>query len=99
MHIASAKPVAVTAEDVPADVVERERAIFEAQVAESGKPEQVRAKIVDGKLKKFFQEIVLMDQAFVKDDKKTIADLVKETSGKVGENVMVRRFVRFELGA
>ena len=99
MHIASAKPVAVTAEDVPADVVERERAIFEAQVAESGKPEQVRAKIVDGKLKKFFQEIVLMDQAFVKDDKKTIADLVKETSGKVGENVVVRRFVRFELGA
>lgn len=99
MHIASAKPVAVTAEDVPTDVVERERAIFEAQVAESGKPEQVRAKIVDGKLKKFFQEIVLMDQAFVKDDKKTIADLVKETSGKVGENVMVRRFVRFELGA
>ena len=98
MHIASAKPVAVTAEDVPAEVVERERAIFEAQVAESGKPEQVRAKIVDGKLKKFFQEIVLMDQAFVKDDKKTIADLVKETSGKVGENVMVRRFVRFELG-
>jgi len=99
MHIASAKPIAVVAEDVPADVVERERAIFEAQVAESGKPEQVRAKIVDGKLKKFFQEIVLMDQAFVKDDKKTIADLVKETSGKVGENVMVRRFVRFELGA
>ena len=99
MHIASAKPVAVTAEDVPAEVIERERAIFEAQVAESGKPEQVRAKIVDGKLKKFFQEIVLMDQAFVKDDKKTIADLVKETSGKVGENVMVRRFVRFELGA
>jgi elongation factor Ts len=98
MHIASARPIAVTPEDVPADVLERERAIYEAQVAESGKPEQVRPKIVDGKMKKFFQETVLMNQAFVKDDKKTITDLVKETSGKVGENVVVRRFVRYELG-
>lgn len=99
MHIASARPLAVRADDLPADVKERERGIFEAQVAESGKPEQVRAKIVDGKMKKFFQESVLMEQAFVKDDKKTIDDLVKETSGKVGENVVVRRFVRYELGA
>jgi elongation factor Ts len=99
MHIASANPVAVNAEDVPADVVERERAIFDAQVAESGKPEQVRPKIVEGKLKKYFKEIVLMDQPFVKDDKKTIADVVGEVSAKLGENLVVRRFVRFELGA
>lgn len=98
LHIASAKPIAVTAEGVPAALVERERAIFEAQVAESGKPEQVRAKIVDGKLKKFYQERVLLEQAFVKDDKKTIGDLVKDVSGKVGENVVIRRFVRYELG-
>ncbi len=98
LHIASAKPLAVTADEVPADVVERERAIFEAQVAESGKPEQVRAKIVEGKLRKYFEEHVLMQQAFVKDDAKTIEDLVKEVSGKVGENVVVRRFVRYELG-
>ncbi|UCF40521.1 MAG: translation elongation factor Ts [Gemmatimonadota bacterium] len=98
LHIASAKPVAVNEEEVPADVIERERTIFEAQVAESGKPEQVRGKIVDGKMKKFFQEIVLLDQAFVKDDKKSIRDLVKEVSGKLGENVVVRRFVRYELG-
>ena len=99
MHIASASPVAVTAEEVPADLVDRERAIFDVQVAESGKPEQVRPKIVEGKLKKYFKEVVLMEQSYVKDDKKTIADVVKEVSGKLGENVVVRRFVRYELGA
>ncbi len=99
LHIASAKPLAVSVEEMPKDVVEREKAIFEAQVADSGKPEQVRAKIVEGKLKKFYQEQVLLEQAFVKDDSKTIADLVKAVSGKLGENVVVRRFARFELGA
>jgi elongation factor Ts len=98
MHIASAKPLAVSSEDLPADVVARERAIFEAQVAESGKPEQVRPKIIEGKLKKFYQENALLEQPFVKDDKKTIGDLVKEVSAKVGENIVVRRFVRYELG-
>ncbi len=98
MHVASAKPLAVSPEDLPADVVERERAIFEAQVAESGKPEQVRPKIIEGKLKKFYQENVLLQQPFVKDDKKTIGDLVTEVSSKVGENIVVRRFVRYELG-
>jgi elongation factor Ts len=99
LHIASAKPLAVTADEMPSDVVERERAIFEAQVAESGKPEQVRPKIIEGKLRKFYEEHVLMQQAFVKDDSKSIEDLVKEVSGKVGENIVVRRFVRYELGA
>ena len=99
LHIASSKPLAVNAEDMPSDVVEREKAIFAAQVAESGKPEQVRAKIVEGKLRKFYEEHVLMQQAFVKDDSKTITDLIKEASGKVGENIVVRRFVRYELGA
>ena len=98
LHIASAKPLAVSVEEMPADLVEREKAIFEAQVAESGKPEQVRAKIVEGKLKKFYQEHVLLEQAFVKDDSKTVGDLVKAVSGKLGENVVVRRFARFELG-
>ena len=98
MHVASARPLAVSPEEVPADVVERERAIFEAQVAESGKPEQVRPKIVEGKLKKFYQENVLLRQPYVKDDKKTVDDLVKEVSAKVGENIVVRRFVRYELG-
>lgn len=98
MHIASARPVAVTAEEMPAEMVERERAIFEKQVEESGKPPAVREKIVAGKMKKFLQERALLDQPFVKDDKKSVGQLVKEVSGKVGENLVVARFVRFELG-
>ncbi len=98
MHVASANPIAVSIEGVPEQLVEAERAVFEGQVAESGKPEQVRAKIVEGKLKKFFAERVLLEQAFVKDDAMTVADLVKSVSGKVGEKIVVRRFVRYELG-
>jgi elongation factor Ts len=92
-------PIAVSPDAVPADVLAREKAIIEAQVAESGKPEAVRAKMVDGKLKKFFEERVLLEQPFVKDDSMKVGDLVKAVSGKLGENVVVRRFVRFELGA
>jgi elongation factor Ts len=99
LHIASASPIAVSPDAVPADVLAREKAIIEAQVAESGKPEAVRAKMVDGKLKKFFEERVLLEQPFVKDDSMKVGDLVKAVSGKLGENVVVRRFVRFELGA
>ena len=98
MQIASAKPISVTTDEIAEEVVARERAIFEAQVAESGKPEHVRAKIVDGKMKKYYKEHVLLEQAFVKDDKKTVSDLVNEVAAKVGENVVVRRFVRYELG-
>jgi elongation factor Ts len=98
MHVTSARPIALTAADVPPDVLERERTIFEAQAAESGKPQNVWPKIVEGKVKKFFEERVLMDQRFVKDDSLTIDQLVKNVSGKVGERVVVRRFVRYELG-
>jgi elongation factor Ts len=93
LHIASADPIAVSV-----DVLERERVIFRAQAAESGKPEAVWDKIVEGKLKKFYQERVLLEQPFVKDDKQTVGQLVKAVSGKVGENVVVRRFVRYQLG-
>ena len=99
LHVASANPIAVSTADLPADVVQREKAIFEAQVAESGKPEQVREKIVQGKLKKFYKEQVLLEQPFVKDDKLVVGDLVKSLSGKVGENIIVRRFARLEVGA
>ena len=85
-------------EDVPADIVERERRVYRAQVAEEKKPEAVREKIVEGKLKKFYQENVLLEQPFVKDDKVTVGELVKALSGKTGEKVEVRRFARFELG-
>ena len=99
MHIAAARPLAVSKEDLPADVVERERRIYEAQTAEEKKPEAVKAKIVEGRLKKFFEETVLLEQKFVKDDKLTVGDLVKALAGKTGENVKVRRFARLELGA
>lgn len=98
MHIAAAKPIAVAEDEVPEAIVRKERSLYEAQVAESGKPEKIWSKIVDGKLKKFFQDHVLLEQAFVKDDSITVRDLVKDVSGKVGENLIVRRFVRFELG-
>jgi elongation factor Ts len=98
LHIASADPIGVNPEDIPADLLERERRIAEEQVASEGKPEAIRAKIVEGKLKKFVAERTLLEQPFVKDDSKTIGQLVKEVSGKLGEAVVVRRFARFKIG-
>ena len=98
MHIAAAAPLAVSTEELPAEVIERERRIYTEQVAQEGKPEAIRAKIVEGKLKKFYSEVVLLEQPYVKDDARTVGELVKELSGKTGEKVAVRRFVRFQLG-
>jgi elongation factor Ts len=98
LHVASADPIGVNVEDVPADLLERERRIAEDQVAQEGKPENIRAKIVDGKLKKFVAERTLTEQPFVKDDKKTVGQLIKEASGKLGEAIAVRRFARFKIG-
>ena len=83
---------------MPADVVERERKVYESQVAEQKKPETIRQKIVDGMMRKFYEDRVLLEQKFVKDDKVTMGELVKALSGKTGEKVEVRRFARFELG-
>jgi elongation factor Ts len=98
MHIAAAKPIAVRVEDLPPETIARERAVYEAQVAEQKKPENIRAKIVDGMLKKFYEENVLLEQKFVKDDKRTVGDLVKELSAKTGEKIAVRRFARMKIG-
>lgn len=98
LHIASAKPLAVRVEDLPAEVIEREKRIYEAQVAEEKKPDAVKAKIVEGRLQKFYEESVLLEQKFVKDDSRTVGDLVKQLAANTGENVQVRRFARFELG-
>jgi elongation factor Ts len=98
LHIASAAPLAVRVEDLPPEVVAREQEIYRAQLAEEQKPEHVKEKIVAGRLKKFFEERVLLEQRFVKDEQRTVGDLVKELANKTGENVQVRRFVRFELG-
>jgi elongation factor Ts len=98
LHIASANPLAVSEDMVPADVLERETAIFRAQAAESGKPAPVQEKMVEGKIRKFYEERVLLVQPFVKDDSQKVGDLVKAVSGKLGERVVVRRFVRYEIG-
>jgi elongation factor Ts len=98
VHIAATRPLAVRIEDLPAELVQRERQVYEGQVAAQQKPEAIRAKIVDGMLKKFYEDSVLLEQKFVKDDTRTVGELVKELSGKTGENVQVRRFVRFERG-
>ena len=98
LHVASAAPIAVRIEDVPREVVDAERRIYEAQVADQKKPENIRAKIVEGMLKKFYEERVLLEQKFVKDDARTVGDLVRELAAQTGENVQVRRFARFELG-
>jgi elongation factor Ts len=98
LHIASADPMGVNPEDIPAETIERERRIAEEQVAAEGKPENIRAKIVDGKVKKFIAERTLLEQPYIKDDTKTVGQLVKEVSGKVGEVVAVKRFARFKVG-
>ena len=98
MHIAAAEPRFVHRDEVTPDVLERERAIFSEQAAASGKPANVVQKIVDGKIEKYFSEFVLLEQPFVKDPDKTVGQLVTEKVAKIGENIQVRRFVRFKLG-
>jgi elongation factor Ts len=98
LHVASAAPIAVSVDQVSPELVDRERRIYSEQVAAEGKPEAVRQRIVDGKLKKFYGEKVLLEQPFVKDDKRTVGELVREAAGRFGENVVVRRFARFQLG-
>ena len=99
MQVAAAAADYVRREEVPAERIERERAIYRDQVKNEGKPAAIVDKIVDGKLNKFYGEVCLLEQAFIKDDKIVVGDLVKQMSSKTGENIVVRRFVRFRLGA
>ncbi|MBU1155919.1 MAG: translation elongation factor Ts [Proteobacteria bacterium] len=98
MHIAASNPLCVNEEDLPPEVLEREREIYKAQALDQGKPEKIMDKIIEGKLKKFAAESCLMNQPFVKDTDKTIADLVNELRAQTGENIQIRRFARFVLG-
>lgn len=98
LHIASAAPVAVDKDGVDPALVERERRIFEEQAKASGKPDAIVQKMVDGKVESYYKEVVLLSQPYVREPKKTIADLIKETSAKVGENIQVRRFTRYQMG-
>ncbi len=98
MHIAAANPLSVDETGIAPEVLEREKAIFIEQVKSEGKPEKIWDKIVDGKVKKFFAENTLMDQAFVKNPDMTIRQLMIDASGKTGENLVIRRFTRFLVG-
>jgi elongation factor Ts len=98
MHIASAAPISVSPDDVPRDIVERERAVYLQQVKEEGKPDHIAEKIVDGRLQKFFEQSALLAQPFVKDPSKTIAELITETSSRTGEKIEVARFARMKVG-
>ncbi|HEY2955686.1 MAG TPA: translation elongation factor Ts [Candidatus Eisenbacteria bacterium] len=98
MQVAAAGAEVVRREDLPAERVERERAIFAAQMEGQKKPPAIVEKIVAGKLEKFYSEICLLEQPFIRDDKKTVGELVKEASARTGENIQVRRFARFRLG-
>ena len=98
MQVAASSPLVVRREELSAEVIEREREIFMAQARETGKPENVLDKIVEGKLEKFYHEVVLLEQPFIKDETVTIEDLLKETIGTLGENMIIRRFARFQLG-
>ncbi len=97
-HVAAAAPIAVDKDQVPPEKVESERRIFVEQVKADGKPEHMIDKIVEGKVQAFYKDVALLHQAWVRDPKKTIGDLVKETSAKTGEAIQVRRFVRYQLG-
>jgi len=98
MHVAASSPIAVSREDIPESVAAAERELMSAQVAEMGKPEAVRDKIVEGKMEKWYGEKVLLEQAFVKDPDMKVSDLVKAAIAKLGENIQIRRFSRFALG-
>jgi elongation factor Ts len=98
MQIVAAKPLYLTPEEVPASVVEEEKADYRAQMKDSGKPERILDKIVEGKLKKSYEEICLMEQPFIKDTAITVRELVQQHNALLGENIVVRRFVRFEIG-
>ena len=98
LHIAFASPRYVRAEDVPAEVLEAQRAAFQSEAAATGKPANVLERIVQGKLDKYYDEVCLLRQPFVKDDKVQVGDLVTGAIAKIGENIVVRRFVRYEVG-
>ncbi len=98
MQVAAANPRWVRREEIPADTVEAERNIYRAQASGSGKPAPVIEKIVDGKVEKFFADTCLLEQPFIKEPQRTVGQLVTDAIGKIGENIVVRRFARFQLG-
>jgi len=98
MQITAMNPKVISREQLPEEVVKKEYEIYKAQALAEGKPEDVAEKIAQGKLEKFFEEVCLLDQPFIKDQGKTVRDLIHEAAAKFGENIVIRRFVRYYLG-
>jgi len=98
LQVAATNPLYLEREDVPAAVVEEEKEILRNQALREGKPEKIVEKIISGRIEKYYQENCLLEQPFVKDDKKTIQELLTENRAKIGENIIIRRFARFEIG-
>ncbi len=98
MQVAAARPLYVSMEDVPAQVVEAERKIYAAQLAEERKPDHVKASIIEGKLAKFYEQVCLLQQPFIKDQATRVGDLINQHIARLGENIVVRRFARFAIG-
>jgi elongation factor Ts len=99
MHVAASSPRWISSDDVPEDVVAKEKEIYMSQAKEAGKPDKMLDKIADGKLKKFYSEVCLLEQSFVKDTDKSVAEIIKEKIAQLGENITVGRFCRFQLGS
>ncbi|WP_243359762.1 translation elongation factor Ts [Fundidesulfovibrio terrae] len=98
MQVAAANPICVSPDQLPADVLEKEKAIYMAQTKAEGKPDNIAEKIVEGRIKKYYKEVCLLEQPFIKDDKLTIQDLLKNLVATLGENIQIGRFVRMQLG-
>ncbi len=98
MHIAASNPLGITPEDVSEEIIEKEKEIYRAQALDMGKPENVTDKIVEGKLNKFYQESCLLNQPYVRDTDISIADLLNELIARIGENITIKRFVRYQIG-
>lgn len=98
MQVAATAPIAISREDVPKEIIDKEREVFRSQALEDGKPEKIVDKIVDGRIDKFYSEISLLDQPYIKDDSKTVNDLLNEVITKLGENIVINRFSRFQIG-
>jgi elongation factor Ts len=98
LHIAFAAPRYLTRENVAEEVIEKEKSSYRAQALEEGKPEHIVDRIIEGRLEKFYQDTCIIEQPFVKDEDKTIQDLINDAIAKLGENIVLRRFVRYEVG-
>jgi elongation factor Ts len=98
LQVAATNPIAVKREDIPPEIIEREKRIYEEQARKEGKPEKVIEKIVQGRLEKFYQEVCLLEQPYIKDPNITVGELIKQYIAKLGENIVVKRFARFKIG-